>query len=203
MPDQPTPPFDVPPVVWEAYEALGPWARADAGTWHLLYLVDAIMRPIQEIEDVVRDTDTHVGWGKLLDINAAPSYALPWLAQFMGVTPLKGLDDASQRLRIKEAAGFARGSVGAIRAAAQQFLTGKKTVEIYERDGGNPWRLRVLTYEAETPNPTAVRNAIFELKPAGLVLVHEVQRGLKIDQVTSTIDTTTGTIDSFSSAVPT
>lgn len=195
-------PDTVPPLVREAWEALGPWARADEGVHDLLGLVDAIMGQIVEIDGIIRDSDTHVGWGRLLDVDVAPVWALPWLAQFVGVTPIFGLDEASQRLRIKEAAGFHRGSVKAIKAAAGQYLTGTRRVELYERDG-SPWRFRIRTYESETPNPQAVKDAVEALKPAGLVFVHEVQRGVAIDQVAGTIDGNLNTIDSYGNVVPT
>lgn len=192
----------VAPLVREAYYGLGPWARADEDVWELLQFVQALFGQLVEIDDLVRDTDEHVGWGRLLDVDAAPEWALPWLAQFVGVTPIKGLDAASQRLRIKEAAGFHRGSVNAIKAAAGQYLTGTRRVELYERDG-SPWRFRIRTYESETPNAQAVRDAVAALKPAGLIFIHEVQRGLAINQMVGTIDEQTQTIDSYSNVVPT
>lgn len=192
----------VPPLVRQAYEALGPWARADEGVWHLLQWIDSIFEQVAEVDDLVRDTDTHVGWGKLLDVDVAPEWALPWLAQFVGVTPLVGLDTASQRLRIKSAAGFNRGSAEAMKAAAGQFLTGTRRVEMYERDG-SPWRFRIRTYSSETPNAPAVRDAVIALKPAGLVFTHEVLVGIGIDQMTGTIDQQAQTISSYSNIVPT
>jgi len=187
----------------EVYEGLTTWARADRDVWDLLLYVDAMMGNLQPLVDLVRDTDEHPGWARLLDVDAAPSEALPWLAQFVGVTPLRGLTDEAQRLRIREAAGWQRGSLNAIRAAAQQFLTGSRIVEVYERDGGNPWRFRVRTYLAETPNPQAVRDAVEALKPAGLIFVHEVQAGISIDQLNGPIDGYAQTIASFSDLLPT
>lgn len=192
----------VPPLVREAYYALGPWARADEDVWELLQFVYALFNPLVEIDELVRDSDTHVGWGKLLDVDAAPVWALPWLAQFVGVTPIKGLDEASQRLRIKKAAGFHRGSAEAIKAAAGQYLTGTRRVELYERDG-SPWRFRIRTYASETPNPQAVRDAVLALKPAGLVFVHEVLSGTTIDDLSGTVDAQTVTIDQYGNVVPT
>lgn len=195
-------PETVPPLVREAWESLGPWARADEEVHELLALVDAIFGQIVEIDDLVRDSDTHMGWGRLLDVDVAPEWALPWLAQFVGVTPVFGLDEASQRLRIKEAAGFHRGSVNAIKAAAGQYLTGTRRVELYERDG-SAWRFRIRTYASETPNAQAVKDAVEALKPGGLVFIHEVQTGLAIDQMVGTIDQQNQTINSYSNVVPT
>lgn len=191
------------PVSGEVYEGLTTWARADRDVWDLLRYVDAMMSTLQPIVDLVRDTDKHPGWARLLDVDDAPSEALPWLAQFVGVTPLRGLSDEAQRLRIREAAGWQRGSVASIRAAAQQFLTGSRLVDVFERDGGNPWRFRIRTYLRETPNAKAVYDAIQALKPAGLIFVHEVQAGIAIDDLVGPIGGYAQTIDSFSNVLPT
>lgn len=193
---------DVPPLVREAYEALGPWARADENVWHLLHWIDSMFSQLAEVDELVRDTDDHVGWGRLLDVDAAPDWALPWLAQFVGVIPLQGLDPASQRLRIKGAAGFHRGTIEAVKDAARQRLTGTRRVELYERDG-SPWRFRIRTYASETPDPQAVVDAVTALKPAGLVFVHEVHSGIEINLMTGTIDQQQGQIDSYGNIVPT
>lgn len=42
---------------------------------------------LQQVDEYVRDTDTHVGWGTLLDPDVAPIEVLPWLGQFAGVQP--------------------------------------------------------------------------------------------------------------------
>lgn len=188
-------------VSGEVYDALGPWQRADAGTWDLLEYIDAMMLPLQDMVDIVRDTDDHEGWGRLLDVNAAPDYALAWLAQFVGVTPLRGLDPEAQRLRIREAGGFHRGSPAALVAAAKQYLTGRKTVQLYERDG-SAWRFRMRVYNGEAPNPRAVYDAVQALKPAGLIFELEVQQGLAIDDVPETINLLAQTIESFSNTRP-
>jgi hypothetical protein len=189
-----------PRIVQEAYAALGPWSRADE-SGELLQLVYALFNPIVAIDDIVRDSDTHTGWGKLLDVDEAPAIALPWVAQFVGVETITGLDEASQRIRIKAAAGFNRGSVSAIRAAAQQHLTGTRRVELYEREG-SAWTFRLRTYLGETPDSQLVQDAVAALKPAGLVFVYEVQEGIEINAITGTIDSQPGTISDYSDLTP-
>lgn len=197
MPDMPA----VAPVVLEAYESLGPWRRADEDVWDLLWLTNAAIGALAEVEDIVRDTDAHTGWGIVLDVDAAPAKMLPWLAQFMGVEVVVGLDDESQRLRIKSVSGSSRGKPGAIVAAAAQFLTGTKRVDLFERDG-SAWAFRIRTYAGETPDPQAVKDAVTALKPGGLVFVYEVQEGMVVDELPGTIDGLVGTIDDFSDSVP-
>jgi hypothetical protein len=82
-----------------------------------------------------------------------------------------------KRFRIKELPASRRGSPGAIVKAAQQYLIGDKTVVMQERPGGNPWRLVMITYKAETPNEKLVREAIEEQLPAGIVLEYIVIPG--------------------------
>ena len=187
-------------LVQEVFDNLGPWARADE-SGELLAFVRALVEPLAFVDDVVRDTDEYVGWGTLMDVDVAPVWALPWLAQFVGVSYVYGESEASQRIRIKEASGFHRGTPAAIIGAARQHLTGTRRVELYERDG-SPWVFRVRTYTSETPDPAKVQAAVLALKPAGLVFNYELQAGIEINGLVGTIDGLVGTIDSYSNVVP-
>lgn len=131
------------------------------------------MGRLQPVNDIIRDDpDTDApGWSQALDVDRAPSEWLGWLAQFAGVRLQPGLDDASQRARIKSTDGFRRGSPGSIVGAAQQYLIGDKTVFLVERHG-SPYRLTVTTVAGETPDAAAVARAIKAQKPAGIVMVH-------------------------------
>lgn len=192
----------VTPTTEEAYASLGPWTAQDESLdWPLLRFLDSLMRQLDEVEQLSRDTDAYVGWGRLLDLQDTPDNALPWLAQFVGVVPLQGLDPASQRIRIGDAAGWKRGAPGAIKAAAQQVLTGTRRVDLFERDG-SAYRFRIRTYAGETPDAEKVRQAVLELKPAGLVFTYEIQQGPTLNELSGTIDAQTGTIDDYSNAVP-
>lgn len=194
----------VAPISEEIYSALGPLTVPDeANGWVLLLFVDANAQGLVEVEDLARDQpDGTPGWASILDVDLAPTDALGWLGQFVGVDLVAGLDDASQRLRIQEAAGWSRGSVAAIKAAAAQYLTGTRRVQVFERDG-SPYRFRLRTWLAETPDPAAVQAAIQSLKPAGLVFTYEVQEGLAWDEVAGTWDSQGAlTWDDYSVLVP-
>jgi hypothetical protein len=153
------------------YEDLGPWQRADTmgELWDLLEFCDAPVGLLQGLEEVIRDTDDGVGWSPILDVDRAPSDWLPWLAQLAGARLEPGLSDVNQRARIKSTDGFKRGSPGAIVGAAQQYLTGTKTVYLVERHG-SAYRLTVTTLASETPDLAAVQRAVADQKPAGIVL---------------------------------
>lgn len=161
----------------ELYEALGPLAVGDENNgWHLLNYVAALVSPAQEIEDLVRDTDTYPGWSSVLDIDRVPATAIGWLGQFIGVSVPDELPTASKRLRVKETAGFQRGTPASIAGAARQYLTGGKLVRITERDT-SAYHFKVVTFLAETPSSAKVLAALLEQKPAGLQMTYEVSSG--------------------------
>lgn len=147
------------------------------------------------------ESEAYLGWGSLLDVNVAPEWALPWLAQFVGVRTIADLDVPAQRLRIKGVAGFHRGTPASIIAAAKQYLTGSRRVELYEREG-SPWVFRLRTYAPETPDPDKVREAVEAIKPAGVVFIYELQSGIEIDGLSGTIDGLVSSINSYNSVLP-
>lgn len=143
---------------------------------------NALARMFEEVDTYVRDTDEGPGWSILLDVGRTPNKGLGWLAQFVGVTLDDRLADAEQRQRIRQTDGFRRGSPDAIRGAAQPFLTGNQTVQLYERDG-SPYVLTVVTFADETPDPDAVESALRQQKPAGIVLNYQVVDGQIYEQL--------------------
>jgi Phage tail protein (Tail_P2_I) len=152
------------------YLSVSPLALADQqNAWSLLILCNAIGRMYQLVELLVRDSPDGPGWSALVDVNRSPPEALDWLAQLVGVRLLPDSTDAEKRLRIVSTDGFRRGTVEAIRAAAQATLTGTQTVTITERDG-DPYVFTVATLAGETPNIPATRAAVLAAKPAGLVV---------------------------------
>jgi hypothetical protein len=155
------------------YTALAPLALQDPqNAWSLLILCNAVGEMFQLLDDYVRDSPDGPGWSALMDLDRCPPEALAWLGQFAGVRMLPGLTDPQQRDRIRSAAGFRRGTVAAITAAAQATLTGTKTVGITERNGGDPYALKVNTFANETPDTVATYNALLAAKPAGLTLTY-------------------------------
>lgn len=143
----------------------------------------------QLIEDYAGDTDDgQAGWGNLLDVNLSPPEALPWLAQVVGVQLMAGLSTDDQRQQIRDLASWQRGTAASIRGAVLPYLTGTKTVIFRERDiaayAPEPaYGLTIITQTSETPDPTAVLNAILRQKPAGIVLNYEVLTGEDLEEV--------------------
>jgi hypothetical protein len=179
----------------ELYGSLEPVAFADEQLgWPLLVLAGALGGMFQQAEDLARDTDSGYGWSQLVDVNRSPTYALPWLAQFVGVTLPDGLSDLDQRQRIVDQPEEQRGTVASLVAAAQPLLTGTRTVILRERDGGAcptepAYGLTIITRASETPDPDAVEAAIRAKKPAGIVLLYETLSGQDFETVRLTYTT--------------
>lgn len=186
------------PTTELVHERLGPALTADdeATGWTLLAFLDAGVRPLGEVDDVVRDTDAGLGWARELDpeLTSRPAF----LGQFVGATVPAGMSDDDARHLVRDRPAVRRGSPGALRSAAQQHLTGARRVDLFERDG-SPYRVRVRTYTAQTPDPAAVLRALLEAKPAGLTLVHEVFAGLPYDER----DALFATYDELDASAPT
>lgn len=162
----------------EAYDRLEPVADRDAENGYALaWLCAAFGAMFDDVNDLVRDRNDRPGWAIAVDVDETPSYLLPWLAQFVGVTLTAQLAgetdlayDARMRDRIKSTDGFRRGSPGAVIGAVQQVLTGTKKVYLTERFG-SAYRIRVTTLASETPDPSAVLPAALKGgKPAGIVM---------------------------------
>jgi hypothetical protein len=172
----------------DLYESIEPLAYADADNNYALaeYCV-AIGEMFQIVEDLGRDQIIddvqYPGWSVIMDIDRAPTDALGWLAQFVGVRTRTGLNDKDQRDRIKSTAGWSRGTVSALQGAISTYLTGTKTFvfrERYDRDNPTidaPYYLDIVTYTAETPNPAAALQALMAQKPAGIILRYVVLGG--------------------------
>jgi hypothetical protein len=146
------------PFAQRLYDALAPAAYEDERLgWHMLYYLSALAAPYEEIESLARDTDDYPGWSEIVDVNRAKAKFLPWLGQMAGTTvppQAEGESDATYEARVRPlilgTAAWKRGTPAALRAAAQQYLTGTKTVYFYERNGG-AYKLAINTRKLETP----------------------------------------------------
>jgi hypothetical protein len=137
--------------------------------WAHAILAGAMGEILAQVGEIADPPDPYPPLAPLLSAELCPPWALPWLAQFVGVTIPPGFNEDQARETISAVAGFSRGTVAALRAAAGLYLTGDKTVYFRERDG-SPYRLEVVTLTSETPNPALVLSALLAQKPGGLVL---------------------------------
>lgn len=159
------------------YAALGAQTVGDDDQWVLLKLCDALAAPLAQVDTLAADSDAGPGWSALFDLDRCPPEALPYLAQFVGVKPLAGLDDAAQRYRVASTEGWKRGTPAAIIAAAKQWLTGAQTVHLVERLGGDAYRIRVTAYQAQAVDVDQVRVAVTNAVPAGIIADVRVDLG--------------------------
>ena len=153
LPPQPT----VADATLELYNQLPPntindWDQAQ--NWPLLRFMDGLGQLLQPIDDVSADTPTRPGWSQLLDPTIAPTWALPWLAQFVGVRfNATTSTDAQQRAAIQAEQGFTRGTPAAMQLAVSKWLNPGQQVLIYERTP-DPYSLTVVvSLAAATSEP--------------------------------------------------
>jgi Phage tail protein (Tail_P2_I) len=149
------------------------------------HLSEAMMQPYEDVALLVDPEDEDVSpWQPLFDIDLCPDFALPWLAQIVGVrlpTSITG-DEAREYIR---ALSFEEvGKPSAIRAAVGIYLTGSKTVYFRERDEGDPYALEVVTVDSETPDPSAVQRALEASVPAGIIIRYRAVVGWDYEQMT-------------------
>lgn len=163
------------PVVSELtellYDTLAPamTVQDESLDWPLLRYCAVLVEPLEKAFEVAHGED--VPWGSILDPDTCPDWALPWLARWVGVVTEEAWDAEEIREAIKIPSGFARGRVESLRNAPKPYLTGSKTVILIEREpSASAYRLYMRTLLTETPDSTAVLNAILRQKPAGIVL---------------------------------
>src|SRR4051795_10702098 len=115
-------------------ERTAPLAPTDADhDWVHAHLCEAIGVMLAEVGQVYDPADPHPPGAPLLDPALAPDWALPWVGQLVGVHVPPGLTPDQARTLITDVAGWGRGTPDSLRAAAEAFLTGGKTVYFRER----------------------------------------------------------------------
>ena len=156
--------------------------------WAHAHLCEALAR-IYERVGAIYDPEEGLPGAPLLDVDTCPDWALPWLAQLVGVVLPPGANAEQQRGLIRDVAGWQRGTPAALRAAAGYWLTGDKTVYFRERDPSGsdpPYTLEVVTIEGETPDPAAVEAALLRQKPGGIVLTYRTIVGWDYQELSTT-----------------
>lgn len=181
-PDQPA----LAPTGERLRDRTAPLAPNDAAHGYAhAYLCGALGAIFREVAEIFDPEDDDVPpMAPLLDPVLCPAWALPWLAQLVGITLPAGMTEAEARTFITEVAGFKRGTRQAMEAAAAQYLTGDKTVYFRERDG-SPYILEVVTLTTETADQAAVLRALTALKPGGIVLNYRTVIGWDYQEMTA------------------
>lgn len=158
------------------YDALTPLNDPDPDgalqTW-----CEQFCAPVERIWERLAETEDQPGWAVLFDADNCPAYALPWLAQFVGVRIEDQWSEQEIRDAIKTPTGWKRGTPAAMITAAAATLTGAKSVGFIERSGGDAYALAVRTLTSETPDPAGTEAAIRRQKPIGIILDYQAIAG--------------------------
>lgn len=163
---------------------LGDTFAAKAGTL-LTALVEGLTSPADTVDTLLQPTVN--GWPAAIDLAATPQPS--WLGQLAGVRVDTSLTLADQRAQILAHPMWKRGTPAAITALAQTFLNGTKRVDLYERDGGNPWALRLRVYTPQLIDPatstSTITALVLQTKPIGIALTVEVFPGVTYGEITT------------------
>lgn len=149
------------------------WARYLAALSELLDVI-AVM---------VRDDDQgNPGWTAMASPSRCPEPFLRVLAQWAGIRRWDALDPPDLRALIgPRAPGLWRGTREAMIAAVRRFYPpahfDPSWIYFEERADGNPYQLRVFTFDFVEHDEAGVRAALQANKPAGLNLIYEVRHG--------------------------
>jgi hypothetical protein len=143
--------------------------------WTHAVLCESLARPYLQVAELIDPPEPYPPWGPLFDLNACPSWALPWLAQAVGVILPVGISDDAARALILEAAGHRAGTVAAITAVLRTTLVSSNppnpaTVWFRERYG-SAYILEIVTLDAETPDPAYTQRVLEAAIPGGLKLI--------------------------------
>ena len=153
--------------------AFAPWLQYDTNGDLTAYLsllgamFDAVATLVYA-QGYVGDPDFVPSWSVLLDPENCPTFALPFLGQFVGVFVPPGTDDATARSLITQEAGFQRGTPAAIKAAAQRWLSGTQAITMLERTP-DAYSFQIIVRPEQIINTNALVSAVNAVKPAGLV----------------------------------
>jgi hypothetical protein len=152
-------------------------------------LCEALARPYEQVAELIDPPEPYPPWGPLFDINVCPTWALPWLAQAVGIRLPAGMDDATARVLIVSSAGHKAGTVDAIKAAIQATLVSARPpapAQVYFREReGSAYRLEVVTLNSETPDPALTLSAIIAAKPGGIKLTYRNADGWDYQAMTT------------------
>jgi hypothetical protein len=142
------------------------------------HLSEGMMRGLQQLAQLVDPDDPYVPWEPLFNVDICPDWALPWLAQCVGVRLPSTVTPDQARDLIRGIGVQNRGTTKAIREAGNILLIGDQQMYFRERDGGDPYRLEIVVSETDIVPGDEVRlqNLYASQIPAGIVFdFHTVQ----------------------------
>lgn len=132
-------------------------------------LCEAMMHMYEDVALLV-DPEDESPWVPLFDVELCPEFALPWLAQVVGVRLPASVTGEAAREYIKALSFEQTGKPETIIRVIQAVLTGSKSVTLYERSDGDAYHLEIVTADSDTPDVQAVRDAIVACVPAAILV---------------------------------
>jgi hypothetical protein len=165
--------------LWELlYSSLGFHVEDDeAQDFALRKFCEALCAPMQPAYDLVRERDDSAGWGIVFDANNCPAYALPYLAQYVGVVPTPEMSEEQLRNEIREPTGWKRGQPESLRIATRRTLTGEDPLVIIHPRTPEVGITYIRTLLSQTPEPDRTEAIIRGALPAWEVLDYEAISG--------------------------
>ena len=167
-------------------------------------LADGMLEAADDLSLIAHgDGGTIRPWQALTDPNTAELWALPYAAQWTGgIMPTRFANEtdtdylARARAELDRPRGMWRGGKESLSVIAQGFLTGNKTVRIFDRALGQLWNVLVLVKTAECPDATALSDALHdpEIWPAGFIITVGFDDTPIVDEGAIPIDSTAGTV---------
>jgi hypothetical protein len=137
------------------YNSLGHHVEDDV-SGDLQKLSEGLCLPLQPMYDLVRPRLDQDGWAILLDPDECPAYALPWLAQVVGVRLTPGMSEEQQRNEIRQPTGWKRSWIESIRIGTRATLkpvAEEELLVIIHPRTPEPGRHYIRTLLAQTPEP--------------------------------------------------
>lgn len=138
-------------VLQERTEPLQPVVVDEQNGYAHGNLCEAIMRPYQQVGELIDPPDPYEPWTPLFYVDITPDWALQWLGQVVGVRVPNTATPDEARALIKDQSQQEVGKPDAIRSAIEALITGDETVWFRERANGNAYALEVVILESESP----------------------------------------------------
>jgi hypothetical protein len=157
------------------YESLEPLNDPDPDE-ALRIFTGALESSQQQVYDLVRGRDDGSGWAVLFDVENCPAWALPYLAQYVGVEVQPAWSEEQLRNEIRQPTGWTRGRAASIEIAARRNLTGTLHVVLRDRTPEVGY-LYVRVLDSECPDPAVTEADVVSQKPAWIVLDFAVFEG--------------------------
>jgi hypothetical protein len=183
------------------YAATAPLSPTDGDNdgWPLAWFCAGLAEVLRPYEDLTAPTALdRDSLARLLDPDAAPAWALPWLAMATGTKLQTGLSELASREAIKQTPGQDRGTVPAIIGAARRHTTdpvGAPFIFSSPYNGSLAEALLVV-YSAQAPDVAAIEADLPLVAPAWMKITLRVDDGWAVgDLETAYAGKTVGAVE--------